>query len=329
MWSFARAVEHHLERHRYDVVFGLGKTWSHDVIRLGGGCHQTYLDTAHDTTLTGWQRFVDLGQLKHRLALRIEERALAPVAARRVITNSDMVRQDVIRRYSLGEERVNVVYNGVDLERFHPRLRSTTGTELRRASGFESGDFVVLFLGNEYGRKGLTPIIEAFPELLRNCPESRLLVVGYDSSRSLYERLASRAGVASRVRFLGGRRDAENCFAAADLYVLPTRYDPFANSTLEALASGLPVITTTSNGASELLSPGIDGSVLPAKPTCEEILRELLVWSEANRRHSARSATRALAERHSQARTAEETRAILAEVATEKGLGLSSGTGPS
>src|SRR5262249_37876489 len=157
----------------------------------------------------------------HRLALRIEDRALAPGAFRRVITNSVMVKRDVQARHAVAEEDITVIYNGVDVARFHPRLRTTDGTALRRASGFSERDFVVLFLGPGYGRKGLQPVLEAFPRLLRQRPEACLLVVGYDSSRPFYERIAQEAGIAARVRFLGGRRDPETCFAAADLYVLP------------------------------------------------------------------------------------------------------------
>jgi UDP-glucose:(heptosyl)LPS alpha-1,3-glucosyltransferase len=318
MWGFARAVERHLREHRYDVVFGLGKTWTHDVIRLGGGCHQTYLDIAHAATLRGWEKRMGVGWLKHRLALRIEQRALAPGAYRRVITNSEMVKRDVMQRHAVPADRVAVIYNGVDVERFHPRLRDSRGAEVRRACGFEPENLVILFLGTEYGRKGLTPVIEAFPDLIQARPHARLLVVGYDSARPHYQRLVTDLGLRAYVRFLGGRRDAENCFAAADLYVLPTLYDPFANSTLEALASGLPVITTAANGASELLTPGVDGSVLPAGSGATEVLRELLRWTEGDRCLKAAAAARALAESYSQERTARETRAVLEETAREK-----------
>jgi len=318
MWSFARAVERHIQTHHYDVVFALGKTWSHDVIRLGGGCHQSYLDAAHDATLKGWERRTGATRLKHRLALLIEHRALAPAAFRQVMANSEMVKRDVMRRHVVPAERVTVVYNGVDLERFHPRLRHPAGAEVRHACGFAPDDFVVLFLGTEYGRKGLAAVVGAFPGLLRLRPRARLLVVGYDSSLPSYERLASGAGLSPVVRFVGGRRDPERCFAAADLYVLPTLYDPFANSTLEALATGVPVITTAANGASELLTPEVDGSLLPPGAGADDVLRALLWWSEGDRCRAAAPAARAVAEEHGQDRTARETRAMLERTAAEK-----------
>jgi UDP-glucose:(heptosyl)LPS alpha-1,3-glucosyltransferase len=315
MWSFAAAVERHVRDAAYDLVFGLGKTWSHDVIRLGGGCHQTYLELAHAATLGPWERRIAGGRLKHRLALAIERRALAPGRFVRVVTNSDLVKRDVMARHGVAADRIDVIYNGVDLERFHPRQRAGAGARLRAACGFAAENVVLLFLGTGYGRKGLGALLEAFPQLLRERPNARLLVVGYDSGAGRFEQRARELGVAAATRFLGGRRDAEACYGAADLYVLPTRYDPFANSTLEALASGLPVITTSTNGASELLEEGEHGSVLRDAGNVQDLLRSLRFWTSDQRPPHTAIAARQLAERHPQQRTAAETAEILAGVA--------------
>jgi UDP-glucose:(heptosyl)LPS alpha-1,3-glucosyltransferase len=313
LWSFAMAVDRHVRAAAYDVVFGLGKTWTHDVLRLGGGCHRTYLELAHPATRAAWQRVVDRGLLKHRLALAIERRALAPGAYRRVITNSEMVRQDVMQRHGVPADRVTVIYNGVDLERFHPRRRGREGAELRRSCGLAAEDFIVLFLGTGYGRKGLDVLLDAFARL--ELPRARLLVVGHDSARRRFERHAERLGLGGRVLFLGGRRDTPACYAAADLYVLPTRYDPFASTTLEALASGLPVVTTAANGAGELIEEGVQGSVLARADDRVALGERLLSWADAERRRVASGAARALAERHSEATTVEASTRVLEELA--------------
>ena len=72
MKSFAQSVEQHVRESDYDLVFGLGKTWTHDVIRMGGGCHQTYLDQAHEATRTGMERLLRKGVRKNKLSLEIE-----------------------------------------------------------------------------------------------------------------------------------------------------------------------------------------------------------------------------------------------------------------
>lgn len=316
MWSFANAVEEHVRGAAYDVVFSLGKTWTHDVVRLGGGCHETYLELAHGATLAPWQRVLDRGRLKHRLALAIERRALAPGAYRHVITNSEMVRRDVMRRHAVPAERVSVVYNGVDLERFHPSRRAKEGAALRRACGFAAEDLVVLFLGTGYGRKGLDVVLESFAALSARHATARLLVAGYDSAQHSFEQRAERLRLGERVCFLGGRRDAEACFAAADLYVLPTRYDPFATTTLEALASGLPVLTSAANGASELIEEGVEGSVFTASDDASALVDRLSSWTDRDRLQAASRAARARAERHCEKTTTAATARIL-EAAVE------------
>jgi UDP-glucose:(heptosyl)LPS alpha-1,3-glucosyltransferase len=299
--EFARAVERHVGRARYDLVVGLGKTWTHDVIRLGGGCQRSYLELAHGATLTPGERLLGGASLKHALALRIEERALAPGAYRRVIVNSEMVRRDVRARHGVPDELIETVYNGVDLERFRPELRGTRGTELRAELGLGADELVVLFLGSGYARKGLDLLLVAFGRLLRERPEARLVVCGFDSARPRFERQARALGLGPALRFLGGRADPEACYAAADLFALPTRYDPFANATLEALAAGLPVITSTQNGGGELIEARVQGSVVDLAAGAAALGEELLFWSDPARRARGALAARALAERHGEA----------------------------
>jgi UDP-glucose:(heptosyl)LPS alpha-1,3-glucosyltransferase len=294
MVAFARAVERRCTRASYDLVFGLGKTWTHDVVRLGGGCQQTYLEQAHAASLAPWERLVGWGALKQRAALAIERRALAPGAYRRVVVNSRMVAADVERRHAVPRERVDVVPNGVDLERFHGRRRADERAALRRELALEAGDFAVLFLGTGYGRKGLDLVLDGWRELAGRVPRARLVVAGYDGAAARWETRAAALGIDAR--FLGGRRDPERLYAAADVYALPTRYDPFANTTLEALASGLPVVTTLANGGADVLEDGVHGSVLAAAPAPEEVAAAIARWADPERRAAAGLAARARAE---------------------------------
>jgi UDP-glucose:(heptosyl)LPS alpha-1,3-glucosyltransferase len=318
MSSFAEAVERHVAGAAYDVVYGLGKTWTHDVIRLGGGCQATYLELAHDATLKPWERALGWKDAKHARALAIEARALAPGNYQRVVVNSRMVGADVQRRHGVPAERIELVYNGVDLERFTPALRATKGAALRRELGIGERDRVVLFLGTGYGRKGLDLVLDGFARLAREAQDVALVVAGHDSDAARYQARAGELGFAPRARFLGGRSDAETVFAAADLYALPTRYDPFANTTLEALASGLPVITSTGNGACELLEEGRTGSVLPATADGAAVERELRAWLAPERLAAGRVTARALAEQHSARSKCAQSAAILDAVAREK-----------
>jgi UDP-glucose:(heptosyl)LPS alpha-1,3-glucosyltransferase len=291
MWAFARAVESFVAARaaEFDLVVGLGKTWSHDVMRLGGGVQRTYLERAHDATLVGWKKLVGRGALKQRIACAVEDRALKRGAARKWICNSAMVRADVLARFDLPPDDVAVVHNGVELERFHPDLRATAGGALRRELGLEPEQSVFLFLGTGYGRKGLSELLASFARVHRERLHTRLVVVGFDSAQKRYEALAGELGVAGACCFLGGRADVAACYAASDVYVLPTLYDPFANTTLEALASGLPVITTATNGAAELIESGREGEVLAERRDPNELDAALIRWTERERIEAARA----------------------------------------
>ena len=309
MWAFARSVEQHVRSTSYDVVLGLGKTWNQDVVRLGGGSHKTFLEYMDKAGAgMGSLRFKD------RVALNIERRALAADTCQRVIVNSLMVRRDIIARYNVPDERIAVIYNGVDVERFHPRHRAM-GAEIRRAAGFDPEDQVLLFLGNAYRRKGLDLLLSAFAAQAEAHPRMRLLVVGEDSDRRRYQAMAAQLGCGRRVHFMGTQGKPEHCYGVADVYVLPTRYDPFANSTLEALATGLPVITTDCNGGGELIEEGVQGSVVQLQSGVTALSAALSYWSDMARVHKASGAARQLAEQHNHLSKMQDTERLLLSVA--------------
>ena len=114
----------------------------------------------------------------------------------------------------------------------------------------ETGAPVVAFVGNGFARKGLGPLLEAWPAI-----ESHpyLLVAGTDRSALRYIRLAHRLGVGSRVRFLGAVGQIEQLFHAADAFALPSFFEPFGNVVMEAMAGGLGVLVSAQSGVAELL----------------------------------------------------------------------------
>ena len=306
-WSFARAVERHLSRRRYDVVLGLGGVWSQDVCLMAAGC----LAQEGSRAPRSPRAWLQPGQLTRRVAGAIERRALRRGACRQVITGSMMVREEVLSRYELEPASVHVVYGGVDLQSFHPRLREGPGARLRALLALEARDVCILFPGEDLERDGLEELLEAFALIAPVKPATRLLVAADGPARPRLEQRAAELGIRSRTRFLAGRIDAEACYGAADLCVLPTRYAPFAASTLEALACGVPVVTTCTNGASELITPGLDGSVLPRERAPAALVQELLLWCEPGRAAHGRDAARSLAELHGSARPLAERTAIV------------------
>lgn len=237
----------------WDVVQSHERTLDQHVYRAGEGCHRAYL-ASRDLPVTRG--------LYHRLVLALERRVFARTP--RIVAIARAGRREIETLYHVPESRISVVYNGVDLERFHPRNRGTLRAAARRDAGVATRDWTALFVGSGFERKGLAVAIEAFAALAD--PDSRLLVVGKGRSDP-YQALAARLGVAARVTWLGARPDIERWYAAADACVLPARYEPFGNVHLEALASGLPVVASPLAGGSEVVQPGLNGALAdPRQP---------------------------------------------------------------
>ena len=189
--------------------------------------------------------------IRHRLALWHERRALEGPGA--FVVPSEQARADLIDAYGPSGESVVVIPNGVDLDRFHPKTRTLFFGEERDALGIGPEELVLLFVGSDLWRKGLDRVLPAFARLAPRFEELRLLVLGDDARRSRFEAEAEKLGVRGRVAFLPAHPAPEKLYAASDVLILPTRHDPFANVTLEALACGVPVITSPSNGAGSTL----------------------------------------------------------------------------
>jgi len=299
--AFSHRVGRAAAEGAFDVVQTFSRTRHQDVYRAGGGSHAHYMESVYARpALRRWL------SPRHRALLWLEESAFRD-PRQVILCNSRLVADELAGRYRIGPERLRVIYNGVDLERFHPRERAGTGAALRRE--LAPAGPVALFVGSGFERKGLTDAIQGLADAK---VDATLRVAGAGDPAS-YRRQAERLGVGARVHFLGVRLDVARLYAAADLFVLPTRYDPFANACLEALAAGVPVATTRANGAAELIVPGENGFL------CERD------FAPAFRALAARDALAALgaaarrtAERHSWAAHADAVLALWAEVAAQR-----------
>ncbi len=159
---------------------------------------------------------------------------------------------------------VTVIPNGADLEQFHPRQREKFRLTIRETHGLKSDDFVVVFSGGDWRRKGLDLLIEAF-ERLRD-PQIRLLVIGDDRNGKEIRDLVQRQNLSSNVTFAGFQSEVHRYYAAGDLFVFPTLYEAFSLATIEAAASGLPVIMSDASGAVDLLGDGDCGAIVARDP---------------------------------------------------------------
>ena len=298
---FADELEQLRARMKCDVLMSLERVWSCDVYRAGDGVHRAWLNRR--AKVAGpLRRVADALNPKHLATLRLEQSLFRRGGARRVIANSQMVKTEIAQIYGYPEAQIDLVPNGVPAAQFHPseEQRAKTRAELELADD----DIAVLFVGSGWERKGLRYAVEAV-DAARD-ERMRLLVAGK----------GNQAGFASPlIRFLGVRSDLPALYGAADIFLLPTIYDPFSNASLEAIAAGLPVITTRANGCAEMIGDGRHGSVVEQPNDVPALARSLRFWSDPNRRAEARPHLRELAARYDISVNVERTLEILLQVA--------------
>lgn len=248
-----------------DCVISFERTTCQDIYRAGEGCHAEWLRIRAEIE-PYWKRLSFRLNPLHLAMLKIEKELFASTGL--IIANSMMVKGQIMQYYGVPHERIRLIYNGVDLNRFLPENRFAWSTALRERYSIPADSNVLLFVGSGFKRKGLGTLLKAVSLLDKK--DIALFVIGKDDIIA-YKKLAGSYNISERVYFLGVQREIEQFYAAADIFILPTFYDPFSNATLEAMASGIPVITTKNNGASEIIENGKEGFVLDRLSDAEEL----------------------------------------------------------
>jgi UDP-glucose:(heptosyl)LPS alpha-1,3-glucosyltransferase len=202
-----------------------------------------------------WYGFLKRFEPRTNMVLAIERHNYVGRHYKKIITVAKGVKRELIKYYGVPAEDIAAIPNGVDLDEFNPQNRKKYGSEVRSRHGIRPDDVVLLFCGYEYARKGLMPLIESLP-LLRE--DVKALVVGEDNKRP-YLNKATSLGVGDRIVFAGRQSEMNKYYGAADVFVFPTAYEAFSLATLEAAASGLPLVTTRVNGTEELVEDGVNG----------------------------------------------------------------------
>jgi len=314
--SFARNVEAMLAKESFDVVHGVGRTLGQDVYGPHGGVHAATLEA--NRRLCGpleaaFKRLSCRLSLKQHVFRRIEHAQYVNRAAHVFVALSQRVKRDMQRFYNVPDEKIAVVYNGVDVERFHPRNREASRGAFREQFRIGEDETVFLIVAHNFRLKGVPELVKC---VTGKFPPCRLLVVGGGNADQLIPFAARREP--GRVLFIGPVVDAAPCYAAADVYVHPTWYDPCSLVVLEALASGLPVVTTTMNGASELMTDGEEGFVI-APGDRRRLAETLGTLLDRGLREKMGLAARTLAERHTTMHNVRDVMAVYEEVLRVKG----------
>jgi UDP-glucose:(heptosyl)LPS alpha-1,3-glucosyltransferase len=305
--GFADELEQNRSQNRCDVLMSLERVWRCDVYRAGDGVHQAWLNRRRKFEMP-LQRFVRAANRKHQDILKLEESLFRKGGAARVIANSEMVKREIVDLYGYPADKIDIVRNGVPVDkfRFDPALREKARAELK----LKPDELALLFAGSGWERKGLRFAIEAF-ELCRD-RKLHLLVAGRGDQRGYRPK---RFFTEEPVRFLGEVADLRLIYAAADFFILPSIYDPFSNACLEALACGLPVITTRDNGFSEIIEAGVHGSIVDVPSDSRALAEAIRFWSDESRRAAARSTNGERAARFGISKNIEATVAVLIQSA--------------
>jgi UDP-glucose:(heptosyl)LPS alpha-1,3-glucosyltransferase len=254
LW-FALAADERLKRGGYDLTIGLARTWRQDILRVGGGPQDIFhalTEAAHGDGAARLLKRLRRNASPSAAVIRwLEARQFDRPAnpGQRIVCVSHLVRDWLLQAHpALDPARVSVVYNRPDLSRFalpEPARRA----ELRAAAGLKDGEVLICTAGTNFALKGVGTLIRALALLP---PNFRLAVAG-GRGPERWLKLAAELGVAGRVRFAGRVADMPGFYAAADLFALPTYYDACSNAVLEALACGLPAISSSRNGSAAFL----------------------------------------------------------------------------
>ncbi len=316
--GFARAAEDAVRSLNLDIVHDTGCGWHCDIFQPHGGsrrvaARQNILLAPH--WLQPIKRAVNSLSPRYRQFDALLKRQYAD-DGRTVVALSRRVAADLAEEHGVPEERIRLVYNGVDTQRFSPRHRSEFRQSLRARLGVCDEALLLLIVAHNFRLKGVPMLLQAMAAWRHSRPAHLVVVGGKRLER--YRRAARRLGVGAWVSFVGSVDDPVPYYAAADVYVHPTYYDPCSLVALEALAAGLPVLTSRENGVSELLEDGQEGFLLEKQGDSEEFLRRIAPLLDDDRRAAMGRAARRLAQRHSFDRNVDEMVAVYEEVLRER-----------
>ena len=290
--SFAYGAPQAARREGNDLVLSFARTVGADVMRSGGSAHISYLRAARQ-----WRGALEWRAMRaspyHRAQVFIERRGFASPHLKTAIAVSNLVRDDLIREFHIPVEKVITLYNGVDLERFTPPRDDAARREIRSSLDITAGAPLVAFVGNGFGRKGLRFLIAAWPRVARG---AHLIVVGADQKGRWYQREALGLGVGARIHFAGPMSDVTQIFHGVDAVALPSLFEPFGNVVMEAMASGLPVLSSAQSGASELLPESLQRFVVRDPTDSNEIAQKMNALLDTG--EEMRALARATAERY-------------------------------
>ncbi len=233
----------------YNVVQGAGKVVKHHIYRAGGGFHKLYLK---------FQKKRKKISIYDKIVLKIEKEIFNPNNTNFVISVSNFVAKEIVKEFNFPQDRIVVLHNCIDTNIFKPKEEIINNKILK-----------CLFVANDYKLKGLENVLLA----LKNFKNFKLKVIGNDNPQ-YFKNLSHKLKINDKIEFLGSKKNEElvRLYQESDLLIHPTYYDPFSNVCLEAMACGVPVITTKLNGVSEIIDNFKDGVIIDSPENIKQLI---------------------------------------------------------
>lgn len=270
LFTFGVLSRFYLNYNDFDVVHVHGDSFARFDLRTCHSVHRAWLEgtKAGAKGLKGWVR--KNANPYHELVLALERFNLNR-KDKYAVALSSQIGREIKDYYTIDRERIITIPNGVDLETFHPDKRSKEGGLIRQRHGIGEQERVLIFVGWEFGRKGLRCVLDAMASAER---PSKLFVLGNDAAAP-YRQRAEELGIGERVIFVGASTEVPAYMAAADIFVLPTLYEPFGLVITEAAASGTAIITSRLAGAADYFEDGRDALLLDDPLISRELSEKL------------------------------------------------------
>jgi UDP-glucose:(heptosyl)LPS alpha-1,3-glucosyltransferase len=272
--TFVRRVQKEMRRlgsASPDVVGGYGILAPPGAIIWAGSVHKAWIETSRKRRgLIG--RTKQRMNLNHPVILAMEKKYYGERRYKKMIALSDQVKEDLVRLYQVPGDDIEVIPQGFAHKEFNWIQSENSRDKMRSQLGYCSEDKVVIFVANELDRKGFGPLLRSIARMKDT--RLSLLVVGRVSAAA-YAAEISRLGMTNRVRFTGPAGDVASYYSAADVFALPTQYEPWGLVIVEAMACGLPVLTSRLAGASIAVQEGRNGYLLEDPSSVVEIQEKL------------------------------------------------------
>jgi UDP-glucose:(heptosyl)LPS alpha-1,3-glucosyltransferase len=249
LW-FALGAEWIRRRNKYDLSIGLGNTVCQDILRISGGPTRIFWRYSQKAYANGFPRYWKMLRRRlspsNHLTLLIERLQIR--FTKKLVANSHLVKSWLLEAYpQLKDHDIRIIYNKPDLKAFSP-CSSSKKRDIRNRLHLPD-KIIIGTAATNFTLKGIGPLIRTLPFLA----DDHILVIAGGRNPAKYRRLAHKLGVSERVYFLGKVDDMPSFYRASDLFILLSFYDACSNAILEALATNIPVISTSTNGSSSVL----------------------------------------------------------------------------